>query len=509
LIKCLFYWNMGQFTYKLGFPAAALGLFLAFSGVASGQGTGSRVLGLVEEELVKLEDLGIENPGILQTNPFYFMKNLRRSTQRAFKFSQMQRAELELGFLNEKAAELARLEQVIPDNGEALVRALTLYQNNLEDLKYLLKNMNPADVSGTSDQFLNKFVDVGSKHVRLFDQLKINSDVRVKTKLDLLQADLSGMMVFALDAFDAPEKSGERLKRVLSAQRGGVFKELRFAEFTDRLEEKATYEMPLKIVLLELKEDWLMESEAKLVARNMFSVLPAALERLVGDHTRRVKVLDEAREYGLNAELKNDLGAIRQLILEVSGNSRAVSRPDAERILADAREATEFAKERVKAAGERSQMVSDLIAKAEFNLKQSEESMRAAQYVAAFGQASIAAAAAKNAIVQLDRKANAEQEIKNLKAAYDDMQRKAEQAGFSAENAPNLFEVLGVAEKDLAILSDMEAKTKKFDDVILAMRSAKMRLIESKLILADLLLQQAEAAKASRAAQPLIQRVLQ
>lgn len=500
---------MSQFIYKLGVLGSILSLFLAFSASAQGESAGSGVLSLVNEELVKLEDLGIENPGLLQTNPFYFMKNLRRSTQRAFKFGQMQRAELELNFLNEKAAELKRLEEVIPDNGEALVRALTLYQTNLEDLKYLLKNTNPKDVAGTSDQFLNKLVDFGSKHIRLFDQLKLNSDVRVKTKLDSLQSDLSGAIVFALDAFDTPGKSEERLKKVLSAQRGGMFKEFRLAEVTDRLEEKAAHEMPLKIKLLGLKEDWLLESEVKLVARNMFSVLPAALERLVGDHARRIKVLDEAREYGMNADLKNDLGAIRQLILDVSGSARAISKPDAEKMVADARSAADVAKERAKASGERSQMISDLLAKAEFNLKQAEESMSANQYVAAFGQASIAAAAAKNALVQLGRKANAEAEIKNLKAMYDEMQNRAAQSGFTSENTPQLFGLLLSAEQDLAQLSDMEVKEKKFDDIIEAMRNAKLRLIEARLILGDLLAQQAEDAKAVRAAQPLIQRVLQ
>jgi hypothetical protein len=500
---------MKQFTHKLGVWGAILGLFLALPVGAQQDSQVGGVLSLVNEELVKLEDLGIENPGLLQTNPFYFMKNLRRSTQRAFKFGPMQRAELELGILNEKAAELTRLEEVIPDNGEALIRALGLYQNNLDDLNYLLRNTNPKEVVGAADQFLNKLIDLGLKHIRLFDQLKLNEDVRMKTRLDALQSDLSNTIVFALQTFDTPIKSGERLRGVLSTQRGGVFKELRLAEVADRFEEKASYQAPLKGVLLGLKEDLLLEGEVKLVVRNMFSVLPAALERLVGEHARRVRVLDEAREYGLNVELKNDLGSIRQLILDVSGSARVISKPDSEKMLADAQLATDFVKQLAKESGERSQAVSDLIAKAEFNLKQARESMDANQYVAAFGQASIAAAAAKNAIVQLNRKANIDAEIRNLKAIYDDMQNRAAQSGFTADNAPQLFALFAGAEQNLAQLSDMEIKEKKLDVIIPAMRSARLLLIEARMSLEDLLAQRTEEAKALRAAQPLIQRVLQ
>ena len=66
---------------------------LVFAQEVINQDSGSLVKKLVADELLTLEDLGIENPGILISNPFYFIKKFRRSTWRIFTFSQLKRAD--------------------------------------------------------------------------------------------------------------------------------------------------------------------------------------------------------------------------------------------------------------------------------------------------------------------------------------------------------------------------------------------------------------------------------
>ena len=99
-------------TIFLAFSVLAPQAWAQVSPTSSGQGVvlnlsqKQAVQDLLDREEVSLEDFGVETPGLLSSNPFYFMKNLRRSTQRVFVFSSTKKAEIELGILDEKAAEL-------------------------------------------------------------------------------------------------------------------------------------------------------------------------------------------------------------------------------------------------------------------------------------------------------------------------------------------------------------------------------------------------------------------
>src|SRR3989338_1352335 len=56
-------------------------------------------------------DLGVPDPGVLPTSPFYFVKEWRRGITRLFTFNPIKKAELELTILNEKAAEAQEVEE--------------------------------------------------------------------------------------------------------------------------------------------------------------------------------------------------------------------------------------------------------------------------------------------------------------------------------------------------------------------------------------------------------------
>jgi hypothetical protein len=504
---------------KTRFWAAGLGLFstmalFGVAGLAHGQSASvkegdSLILKSVQEEAVRLEDLGVENPGILQTNPFYFMKTFRRTTLRAFKLSAVLKAEFELIVLNEKAAELKRLEEIIPDNSEALIKASNAYLESLDQLQPLLMKIEGGSDDPEIDRLLWKLTDTGIKHIKLFDQLKLGNDIRTRVRLVFLQDRMSEVMVGALSKLDKPEKTRQRFTQVIENQRGGAFKEFRAAEALDRIQEKTNLGSPLNGNLLLLKEDLFLKTQGKIKLKSLESTLPVVMERLPGDFWVRVKVLDESREYLTDSGLRSDLGAVRQLILDLSANSKNIGRLDAEKILESASSTINFLRKELEKSDRQSKAAELFLAKAEFNLKQAGDAFASGQHVSSFGQGSAALAAGRSALNQIIHVNNLDGEVMDFKSLYDALIEESIRNGLNKEINPELFGLLSAAEASLIKAADLAAQKGKGDESLSELRAAKVNLFEARLILNDSLVQLKELERARRASQPLIQRVLQ
>src|SRR3989338_8115513 len=78
-------------------------------------------------EEITTADLGVENPGLLPTNPFYFFKEWGRGIKMFFTFNKVSKAGYELEITNQKAAELKKVQEVEPNDIEALNKALDNY----------------------------------------------------------------------------------------------------------------------------------------------------------------------------------------------------------------------------------------------------------------------------------------------------------------------------------------------------------------------------------------------
>ena len=72
-------------------------------------------------------DLGVENVGLLPSNPFYFLKEWGRGVRKFFIANAVRKAELELEIVNEKAAELEKLAAIAPNNKTGIAGALNNY----------------------------------------------------------------------------------------------------------------------------------------------------------------------------------------------------------------------------------------------------------------------------------------------------------------------------------------------------------------------------------------------
>jgi DNA repair ATPase RecN len=121
---------------------------------------------------VTAADLGVANPGILPSSPFYFLKNWGRNIKRAVTLNPVKKAELELDIANQQAAEIKKMEEVSPDKIAAITKATQKYQDNMERLKNKIGALKEDGKNPNVDKLIEKLADRTTKHQQLFEELK-------------------------------------------------------------------------------------------------------------------------------------------------------------------------------------------------------------------------------------------------------------------------------------------------------------------------------------------------
>ncbi len=173
-------------------------------------------VGTVSSE-VTLDDLEVENPGILPSNPFYFLKEWRRGIRRFFTFDSVKRAELELNEANERAAEIKRVEEIDPQNVKVLSRAVANYQENIARLKIRLEALKETSENPNVDKLLDKLVDRSLQHQELFDGLreKLSDRKEIKEQISATQEKIGEIVSQIPQRFESIEAFQERVERRL------------------------------------------------------------------------------------------------------------------------------------------------------------------------------------------------------------------------------------------------------------------------------------------------------
>ena len=452
-------------------------------------------------------NLQVENPGLLPTNPFYFFKSLSRKTQRALTVSPVKKIDLELDILNQKAAEVQRLYEIMPDDSDALISALNLYQKNINNLKSFVDKLNNVDRDASFERLAVKLIGHSVNHLKLFDEMKATADVRLRGKLNNLQEGLGEIAADIISMEGTDKFKGQYLDILGGENNKNALKELRAVEIIGYFSQQLPVNSSEKQLLERFKEELILSAEAILgMSIGEETALPADLEGLSGDAWRRIKMLDEAREYVKSSALRNNLTLIRQLIMDLAEQLRAIGKPEAEKFINEDSALLDYLKE--KSTPLKNSLLNSLLSRAEFNLNQARESMANGQYVYSFGQASAAMAVLENALGQsaLLMNNNLNNEIKGMKEKYDKLAAVAGENELNLKSAPEFFNLLAQAEKALAKLSD--GKNKKFDAVVSAVRDVKLLLSQTRWSLDDVLSRIEEKVKSKQDAQPLIQKVL-
>jgi hypothetical protein len=176
-------------------------------------------------------NLGIEDPGLLPTNPFYFVKEWSRAARRLFTFDPDKKAELELKITNEKAAELKRIAEADPENLNALSRALENYRKAQERLEIRITALQDVSQNPNISRILEDLTDRAVRHEKLFSELseRVSSE-ELSRSLDETREKITDLIITSSQK-DTAENFAERIIKAAT--------ETMAPEIIERFSEKA------------------------------------------------------------------------------------------------------------------------------------------------------------------------------------------------------------------------------------------------------------------------------
>ncbi len=223
---------------------------------------------VMAEEKITLEDLGVKDPGMVPGDRFYFLKEWRRGFVRAFTFNAVKKAEFELDILNEKAAEILKIQETNPESAEAMEKgtvkffnersaaiskAVENYEKSQTRLMTRMEKLKETSQNPKVDALLTKLVDRLVKHNEIFvhasgliDQIREDDQVKFELRegkkgINAVNVKLAREGILKTIAVasekDEPEKFASRLEKVLEKSKGGDLKRFRSIEFIDDLED--------------------------------------------------------------------------------------------------------------------------------------------------------------------------------------------------------------------------------------------------------------------------------
>lgn len=227
-------------NYK-GFLLLIISLFLVAGTAEAGR---EKPLLLAQIGTLTAEDLGVENPGLLPTNPFYFFKEWRRALIRTVTFDPVAKADLELKIANEKAAEVKKVEESDGTNPLAIVKALRNYSEAQVRLKDRLSALKENSENPNIDRLLQNLTDRAIKHERLFDSLaqKFSENKEIVNLTDSAKGTLEQSMAVAGEK-DGPEKFSARLEKSLLENTAGELKNSHATVIIERIRERSSEEI--------------------------------------------------------------------------------------------------------------------------------------------------------------------------------------------------------------------------------------------------------------------------
>lgn len=208
-----------------------------------------------QANMVTAADLGVEDTGLLPTNPFYFFKEWRRAISRALTFDPVGKANLELQVVNEKAAEVQRVNELDGDRNSAAVgNALRNYSDAQVRLKEQLSSLASSSNNPNIDRLLQDLTDKAVKHERLFDSLaqKFSDNKDLVNLTDSAKGTLEQSLAEAAKETD-PAKFADSLQKSLEENTAGELKNSHAAVIIDRIREKSPEEVrkPLESIYVE------------------------------------------------------------------------------------------------------------------------------------------------------------------------------------------------------------------------------------------------------------------
>ncbi|MEK9154893.1 MAG: DUF5667 domain-containing protein [Patescibacteria group bacterium] len=357
---------------------------------------------IIEAEEITIKDLEIENTGILPTNPFYFLKNFRRTIQRVITFDPVKEATLELKILNEQAAEIKKLEEITPDRIEAIYKAAENYNQNSEKLKQRLENLKETSQNPNINELMEKIADKSIKHQLLFDNLakKFENQEELKNRLQLSQQGIDEIIAKIPQKFDDSKMFKERLERIIEKKPGTALRELRILEILDKVENRLP-EID-RNMLEESKEAFIRRFEQKinnLTEKERGEILkPEILKKLPGEPLLRLKIIDEIANRSENNGIKEAVLKIRDKIIE---GKIDIKKEEVEKIISETKNLISKIENELTAISINKKPAEESLKVIKTHLINAEKALSENKIGEAFGQATSAYSKATNTLREL------------------------------------------------------------------------------------------------------------
>lgn len=116
-------------------------------------------------------DFGVKNVGLLPISPLYFLKEWRRDIVRAMATDPYVEASFESQILNEKAAEVQKVDEFRPGDADSMKRALENYESSLVRLGHAIGYVSAVSPEVMSEGFLSRLLSEGEAHTAFFEAL--------------------------------------------------------------------------------------------------------------------------------------------------------------------------------------------------------------------------------------------------------------------------------------------------------------------------------------------------
>ncbi|MBI5306116.1 hypothetical protein HZB04_00780 [Candidatus Wolfebacteria bacterium] len=269
---------------------------------------------------ITFQDLGMENPGILPTSPFYFLKNTTRGIQRFFTFNPVKKAKLELEISNQQIAEIKKMKEISPERTDVITKAAENYQNNIERLKVQLETIKETSENPNVNELVDNLVDRSIKHQQLFEELKkdFQDNTDLKAALDKNQESISETVAKVPEKFESAKQFKERLKKNIENQFENEIGELKAIGIIDKFESKLLEDD--KDEMESIKDDFVKKFEERMEKLNKIEkekiLNSEALENLSNDPVRREKIFGDIKGRFESSDLEEKFGEAEKKILE-------------------------------------------------------------------------------------------------------------------------------------------------------------------------------------------------
>jgi len=209
---------------------------------------------LLKKEGANPENVGLSEPKILATSPFYFLKNWFWDFRQKLTIDPLKKIEIDLKIVSQKLFELRKLAEKNPNNVQVLEKALKNYEEARAQLKSRLNNLQGQSQNPNISRLLDEITDAALQHEKLFgDIISKNTPPDFKNKIEGIVGEGMELVLSVSNRLETKEELIKRLENRIKNEKGGIFKNLRTLEILEKLSNQLT-DLP-KEKLEALRED--------------------------------------------------------------------------------------------------------------------------------------------------------------------------------------------------------------------------------------------------------------